>query len=44
MREIKIAFDPSKIRLVDPKTLKVDPKNRIELGVYRNYLDVIKTS
>ncbi len=28
MADIKIAFDPAKLRLVDPKTLKVDPKNR----------------
>lgn len=25
---IKIAFDPDKLKLVDPKTLKVDPNNR----------------
>jgi ParB-like chromosome segregation protein Spo0J len=28
MTEVKIAFDPDKLKLVDPKTLKKDPKNR----------------
>lgn len=28
MSQIKIAFDPSKLRLVDPTSLIVDPKNR----------------
>jgi DNA modification methylase len=28
MSQIKIAFDPSKLRMVDPETLIVDPRNR----------------